>query len=219
MLRSLRRTSTATLTAVLCLSAAASRPAHADSFTVTTVAYTHSANFLGIDSAGNFVVNVTNSLSYSPHPTCGGAAVSPFSQCFETFYVGQTNPVFSTTVPNLTFDNGTPCTPDPGTQFDVLNGRCNNGHEIFGAFSGPTRGIWAGDDLALSFLNHGTFDGGFINSNGDAVFIDGFDNTLVFVDDTTRNPIPEPASWLLIGSGAIAFVGALRRKANRRYSL
>lgn len=218
MFRNSRRTSIAALAAIFCLSAAASRPAHADSFAITTIAHTHSANFLGIDAAGDFVVDVSNSLSH-PHPSCGGVAVSPFSQCFETFYVGQTNPVFSTTAPNLTFDNGTACTPDPGAEFDVMNGRCNNGYEIFGAFSGPTRGIWAGNDLALSFLNNGTFDGGFINSNGDAVFIDGLDNTLVFVDDATRNPIPEPASWLLIGSGAIAFIGALRRKANRRYSL
>lgn len=219
MFRSLRRSSIAALAAILCLSAAVSRPAHADSFTVTTIAHTQSANFLGIDSAGNFVINVTNSLSNSPHPTCGGISVSPSSLCFETFYLGQTDPIFSTTAPDLTFDNGTSCTPNPGAEFDVMNGRCNNGYEIFGAFSGPTRGIWAGNDLALSFLNHGTFDGGFINSNGDAVFIDGLDNTLVFVENTTGNPIPEPASWLLIGSGAIAFIGALRRKANRRYSL
>jgi hypothetical protein len=217
MFRSIRRASLAALITIFSLAAAAS-PAHADSFTVTTVSYSHNESFVGIDSAGDFVVNVTNTLSYF-NPTCGGVAVSPYTQCFETFYVGQSSPVFSTTVPNLTYDNGTPCTPNAGGSYLVLNGRCNNGYEIFGGYSGPTRGVWAGNDPILSFLNHGSFDGGFINSSGDAVFLDGLDNTLIFVENTTPNPIPEPASWLLLGSGAIAFVGALRRKANRRFTL
>jgi PEP-CTERM motif len=218
MLRSFRRTSTAALIAITtCLvSLAASRPAHADSYTVTTVAYSQSESFVGIDAAGNFVVNVTNTMSYM-HPTCGGVAVSPFSQCLETYYTGQANPVFSTSAPSLIYDNGSSCIPNPGSQYDVYNGRCNNGYEIFGSASGGTHGVWTGTDQALSFLNTGSFDGGFINSNGDAIFIDGTYNTLVFVDDTTTNPIPEPASWLLLATGAIALLGAVRRKMSRRY--
>lgn len=220
MLHRFRRTLVAALpvAVVLFLSLAASRPALADDYTIKTVAYSQSESFVGIDDSGNFVVNVTNTVSYM-HPTCGGVAVSPFSQCFETYYTDQANPVFSTSAPSLIYDNGSTCTPDPGNQYDVFGGRCNNGYEIFGGIFGNTQGIWAGTDEALSFLNTGSFDGGFINGNGDAVFIDGTDNTLVFVDPTTTNPIPEPASWLLLATGGIVFFGALRRKASRRFTL
>jgi hypothetical protein len=79
--------------------------------------------------------------------------------------------------------------------------------------------VWAGPDNDLTLLSNGTFDAGFINSNGDAVFIDGFDDTLVFADDVTTKPIPEPAGWLLLGTGGIICLSALRRKASRRYTL
>ena len=91
MFRSFRRASFAALLTILSFAAAAS-PAHADSFTVTTVAYSNNETFVGIDSAGDFVINITNTLSYM-NPMCGGVAVSPYSQCFETFYVGQSSPV------------------------------------------------------------------------------------------------------------------------------
>jgi len=212
------RISPAALFTALVLAVAASSSALADSYDVKTVAFSQSESFVGIDASGNFTVNITNTL-YGMHPTCGGVAVSPFSQCFETYYTGQTNPVFSTSAPSLIYDNGYACTPSPGGQYDVFSGRCNEGFEIFGGESGSTRGVWIGPDQTFSLLLTGSFDGGFINSNGDAIFIDGLDDTLVFADNVTTNPIPEPASWLLLGTGAIIFAGALRRKASRRYTL
>jgi hypothetical protein len=191
-----------------------SHPALADSYTVTTVAYTQNESFAGIDTAGDFVINLTDTLS-SMHPTCGGVSVSPFSKCYETYYVGQASPVYSTTLPDLTFDNGTSCKTSSGA-----SGDCNGAYEIFGSTSGSTPEVIAGPDSSLSLLEGGSFDGGFINSSGDAVFINGVDNTLVFADDTTpQSPIPEPASWLLIVTGGIILLGALRNKINRKYTL
>jgi hypothetical protein len=196
------------------LAISGSRQALADSYTVTTVAYTQNETFVGIDSTGDFVINLTDTLSFM-HPTCGGVAVAPSSHCYETYYVGQANPVYSTTIPNLTFDNGTACTTSTGAKGD-----CNGAYEIAGDTSGSTQEVLAGPDATLSVLESGSFDGGFINSNGDAVFINGVDNTLVFADDlTAHDPIPEPASWILLITGGIILFGALRNKVNRKYPL
>src|SRR5215471_2718525 len=118
MLRRFRSLIPAALTVAAVLTLTYARPVLADSYTVTTIAFSQSESFVGIDAAGDFVVNATNTLNYM-HPVCGGVAVSPFSQCFETFYAGQTGPVFSTTAPSLIYDNGYACTINPGGQFDV----------------------------------------------------------------------------------------------------
>jgi hypothetical protein len=86
---------------------------------------------------------------------------------------------------------------------------CNNGHEIFGAFPGETRAVFDGPNTSDSIFG-GTFDGGFINANGDAVFIDGVANELIFAQDVT----PEPSSLYLFGTGCLAMVGAFRRYAS-----
>ena len=223
MLRSPSRVSIAALpvATILFLSLAAPRAVKADSYSLTTVAFTQDENFLGIDSSGNFVVNVTNGVS-SIHPTCGGVTIAYGTSCFETFYYSQANPVFSTAAPNLPFDDGSHCT------FDGLSGSCNNGYDILSGFMGPTRGIWAGPGASLSLLINGDLlSSAFINSRGDAVFIDATNDTLVFADDTTtnhddlattediRSPIPEPASWVLLATGGLLLFGAFRRKFDR----
>jgi hypothetical protein len=193
---------------LLALVFAAARPAQADSYKVTVVDITQDENFLGIDDKGDFVVNDSNHSS-----KCGEMSGNP---CFEVFLAGQT-PYFSPTAPMLTFDNGSSCTVALDASFapqTTASGICNNGHEIFGAV--PTVfAVFDGPDKSDAFYG-GSFDGGFINTNGDAVYIDGLADELIFAQDLTTASTPEPGSLLLFGTGCLAILGSLRRRYTRR---
>jgi PEP-CTERM motif len=112
----------------------------------------------------------------------------------------------------LAFDNGTTYSIGLDASFTpqtTANGICNNGHEIFGAFVNGF-GVFDGPDTSDKFFG-GTFDGGFINANGDAVFIDGHDDELIFAQDLTTASTPEPSSLFLLGTGCLSLLGTLRR--------
>jgi hypothetical protein len=185
--------------------------AFADTFEINVISYTQSEDFYGIDATGDFVVNVSNQLEFSA--SCGG--VQNASSCFETYYVGQQSPVFSTVAPSLNYDDGSKCSVSVGG--GLISGVCNNGYDIFGGFIGSQRGVWTGDNPSTDFLMNGSFDGGFINSNGDAVFIDGLNDTLVSVVDVSTDPapVPEPESLIFVGTGLLAVFGTVRRRMGR----
>jgi hypothetical protein len=186
---------------LLALVFAAAHPAEADTYKVTVVDMTQDENFLGIDDKGDFVVNDSNHSS-----KCGEMTGNP---CFEVFLIGQ-SPYFSPTAPVLTFDNGSSCTVALDASFapqTTASGICNNGHEIFGAVT-KIFGVFDGPDTSDMFFK-GTFDGGFINANGDAVYIDGFADELIFAQDLT-SATPEPGSLLLLGTGCLWILGSLR---------
>ena len=191
--------------------------AFGDSYTVNIVTHTQYENFVGIDTFGDFVVNLSNSMIY-PGSSCGG--VTGAATCFETFYVGG-GPSFSTAAPSLDWDNGSPCT------VGVLTGVCNNGHELLGGYLDGVRGVWAGTGRLTEILPGGSYDGGYINALGDAVFIDGADDTLVSVVaqhgprfhtsmPAGSQPVPEPPSLWLFGMGMIASAMLIRRRAYSR---
>lgn len=193
--------------------------AFADSYSVNVVASTQSESFYGIDAAGDFVVDMSGSLT-APNSLCGG--ISGASQCFATYYVGGASPVYSTVAPILTWDNGTACT------HGTLSGICNNGYELLGGYLGDVKGVWTGPGMK-NYLMDGSFDGGFINAFGDAVFINGADDTLVSVMNTSNlltphgyelladsKPVPEPACIWLVGLGLMLSAMVLKRQAYSR---
>jgi len=189
---------------LLALSLIAAHPAPADTYKVTIVDFTDSENFGGIDDKGDFFIN--DNLDNARK--CGEQSGDP---CFELFLVGQA-PVFTTTRPILQEDNGASCTITLNPIFapqTTASGICNNGHEIFWASTSGGPRVFDGPDLSDQFFV-GTFDGGLINANGDAVFIDGVADELIFAQDLTT-ATPEPDSLLLLGTGCLSLLGSFRR--------
>jgi len=210
----------------LLLLTSAAIPAVADSYSMTTVGLPQGSSFYGMDNAGDYVLNITSHSS----STCGGVAVSLGSSCFETVYAGQSTPVFSTTPASLAFDDGSSFSISAPTGFQISSAICNNGHLLFsgeydldGTF---LTGTWSGFDPITDYLGDMYMGGGFINGNGDAVFTDSIGNTLIYADDLTppsshqfesnrvsaTDPVPEPGTLLLVGTGALSLLTTVRRK-------
>jgi hypothetical protein len=183
-----------------------SAAALADSYQLTVVSMSQHENFFGIDTNGDFVLN-RSADAVNP---CGIG----YTPCFETFYVGQSSPIVSTSAPALAYDDGTPCSPIlfPGfSPSGGIHGVCNNGHAISGGSDAAHLiGVWDGPDPIANLLLIGSFDGGAMNAKGDAVFIDGFHDTLDSAFDLTT-ATPEPSSLILLGTGCLAMLGTFRR--------
>lgn len=120
----------------------------------------------------------------------------------------------TSTLPNLTYDNGTPCSVPPGFAIDG-DSICNNGRTAFGSFDNPNgdpSGVYTGPDSSLTLIDGIGETSPKLNSLGDFAWTNGdIEENFEAIDLTTR-ATPEPGGLLLLGTGCASMFGVLRRK-------
>ncbi len=174
---------------------------HADTYKIYDLGGTpHGHIIIDIDNLGQVVILNENGGDFTDYLTYdNGVLVNTTS-----------------TLPNLTYDNGAPCSPPSG--FSVPMGEdsiCNNGFTAFGSRfnpNGDTGGVYTGPVSSLTLVdNGGTANSSKLNSSGDFAWTDGqLEENFEAVDLTTQTP--EPGSLLLVGTGCFSMLCVLRRK-------
>jgi hypothetical protein len=193
---------------------AAPARSHADSYEIIALHSDDGYHFGGISDSGEVVLN---SIGY------GG-----------TYFTYQNGVITGTSsnAPFLAADNGTACTPSlPGAV--VLDSVCNNGHVAFAGYLSGNQ--FSPDDYTGSAANPSattlslgpSYGAIYMNSVGDIVFDDVYteewyeaidfsapvtSNELNSADDLAASPVGEPASILLLGTGALVAMGLSRRR-------
>jgi hypothetical protein len=172
------------------------RSAHADSYNIYHLTGDNGYNLIGINAAGDVVIE-------SPF----GCSDSDPNRCYEIFSAGELISE-SDTIDGFAFDNGVSCVFE-ATSNEYLVGRsvCNSGEQIAGVRDNGETEIIAllpgGNDLILN----GTADVLFVNAAGDIAVVNGFNDE---IDEVV--PSPEPATFLLLLTAAAGLIFILRRR-------
>jgi len=177
-------------------------PAHADTYTIYTLGGTIGGQVIvGIDNLGQVVILNENGGAFTDYLTYDkGVLVNTTS-----------------TLPNLTYDNGVACSPPAGFATAGNDTVCNSGRTGFGSRfnpNGDAGGVYTGPVSDLTLIEPGgTADSAKLNSSGDFAWTDGqVEENFEAVDLTT----PEPGSLLLVGTGCFSLLYVLRRKLSLR---
>lgn len=188
----------------------ASVKAHADIYSIENVTVPFATNFAGGDDFGDYSLFVVS-------PVCGLG-----NPCYYTSVGGATSisadpPVFPSD-PNPRSGTDTCAVTEAG--FSVSDLGCNNGHVLFfGTYTEPDgseeRGLWSGSDPNPldNLLPGGAVIGALnVTASGTAYFVDTLNDQFYVAVDDGPSPVPEPNSLILMGTGALAVFGTIRRK-------
>jgi hypothetical protein len=176
-------------------------PANADTFTIYPLT---TDNYLpiGIDSAGNVLINTTHNCT--PQDFTG--------DCFVLFSQGVAVSQSPTLPPTFIPDNGSSCAFSAPPGFDLTGSACNNGYQVVSLDGSPRKvlefipGSSASGDL---ISNLGSTAQLFVNSSGDVVFVYGGVNGTIY--ESVINT-PEPSTFVFLGTGTIGLIGMARRR-------
>lgn len=188
-------------------------PAHADTivpFSPATPNYQvflldsdEARQVIGFDAQGDVVLGVD---------LFEGGCYPASTACFETFqggvYTGSNN-----TPPALAMDEGTPCSPALASGMMLFHAVCNNGREVFAAKAQGEQyaGLYT-DPATEVFPGQGTGVFLYLNSEGDILWNDPRSEYWFEAFDLTSKT-PEPSNIFLLGTGALASLAAVRRRA------
>jgi hypothetical protein len=207
--------------AVVVMSSCVTRPAHADSYAIVDLGDANGHGIYGIDATGDVVVWGTSG--------CGPSA----SYCYVTYTDGvATND--GSVAPTLAYDNGSSCGSAPAG-FNTSKQTCNGAWTGFGSLYNPNgdqNGVYFGSGSDLDFIHNGSADQVFLNSLGDFAWVDG-QNEQMYELIQTSGPVltdvdpsvqdfdpattPEPRSLWLVGSGLVVAAIMLHRTRADRY--
>jgi hypothetical protein len=200
------------LTLFIALFAAPTR-SFADTYQILNLQSDQGYFFYGMNQYGEVVIDL------SQHSACAMGTTN----CYQTYVNGL--PIgLTTTPPPLVYDNGGQCAPTLPAPESSLYAACNNGRVAWTGYLTPTQimpSIYTGPISNPSAVTlppqgaNGDLPFIFINSQGDVVWDDVFDEEFFEAIDLTAQ-VPEPTSLLLFSTGILALAAFLASSPHLR---